>query len=288
MVPPAPVVQKTVRGRPEPQVRRQDPVFPVVPGPPVGGTIATRPEKVGNFVLAVAVAAQVGRGQSKQIRGEPFVRELNRTVFDPCGHGRARCDRQVVAGQVIRSQLDGPGHIRPPPPPGLAGDPIDQVQPHIVKAGRPSPAQGVDALSDLVNPAQKRQDAIVAGLQPNVDPVDADLPVVDQLFAINGARVDFQGYFDIRRHPKTDVHRFKDPGDLVGLQDGWRPAPKIDAVHVKIPLPAHGQFCQQRLDIRGDQTKVAKGVKIAIGTFGAAERHMDVQPCQCRGGRRWG
>ncbi len=179
LVPPTAGRRRSVRGgervrrRAETEVRRVVPVLAIVPR-----LVGRAAREVGDFVRWPARIREEAVRDLEE-RRLLFLGKL-RELAVLCLHAepRARVDRQLIAGQVLRLQRDSRGQVEPPVLHGLAPQAEDEIDRHRVEAGGQGRIDCGPRLSSAVTAAEETQRLVREGLDPERQGAGAEGPPI--------------------------------------------------------------------------------------------------------------
>ena len=179
-------------------------------------------------------------------------------------------------------------HLQPRPkgdgfPQKLPGPPWQaqhQVQGDVPKPAGPGVFHSPDHILGRMGPAQKAQLFLVGGLEPHGQPVEPGGPHLFKKLPVYMGGVCLQGDFRCGGKGKLLFHPLKDGAQPVSPQKIGGAAAKVDRGKLPALELSHpgGEGGKQGMDVgvhhlRGGGT----GVEIAVGAFGLAEGHVEVE-----------
>ncbi|MNZ88507.1 hypothetical protein D3C78_1074020 [compost metagenome] len=193
-----------------------------------------------------------------------------------------------------RVQGDGLAQVAQGVLQGLVGQAMHQVQVEVVEPGLTGHAGGTYRFIAVVDSSQGLEFLLLETLDTDRQAIDAQRPIGDELLLFEGARVGFQGNFDIAGERDALLHAFEQPAQCLGTEQARRAATEedraqfaaIDGMQVLVEVG------QQGVDILFFRQHYAcgVGVEVAIRAFAYAPRDVDVQrqgrQCWQRGPRR--
>jgi hypothetical protein len=101
----------------------------------------------------------------------------------------ARLEGQHVAGDVLGPATDRLGELLPPLLRPLAGEPVDEIDPQVVEAGRTRLREHPARIVGRVDAPEPAQVFVLKRLHPDVEAVDAGRPEAGQLLRADGPGV---------------------------------------------------------------------------------------------------
>ncbi len=207
-----------------------------------------------------------GRLVGRPVAGRPAV-----------GHQRrVRRVGQDVAGQVVGSEGQGLCQVRLPGRDGLPGQAVDQVDPQVVESGPAGHRDRFAGLGGGVNPAQKPELAVVEGLHPQVDAIDARPAVSRQRRRVHRAGVGFQGHLDVVREGEGGVERLQQLRIKRRREQRGRAPAEGNAVHGKDGLAAAADLGEHTCLIGSEAPGGLDRVEIAVAALALAEGDVNV------------
>src|SRR6185437_8164980 len=96
----------------------------------------------------------------------------------PAGEDGARLDRELVMGEMCRTERQRLLQVTPRRGEVLAGEAVHQIDVEILEPGGVQLRRGAPGLVRTVNAPERRQARIVEGLRPEGDPTDAGRAVL--------------------------------------------------------------------------------------------------------------
>ena len=131
----------------------------------------TLPGKIGDFILAEAVALQNFDTGQVHIRLGIVVGKLG--IFPVFIQGRTLLHLQTVAADMLRIQCQHMLQGILPLPQGLTGKTVHQIHADIPETGLTDPVESSHSLTVGVGTAQLLQQFIIVGLNAQTYPVEA-------------------------------------------------------------------------------------------------------------------
>ena len=212
--------------------------------------------------------------------GEVGVRVGQGAVRDPVLHGRAVFQGQAVHRHVRRRELAGALQSAPPLFESLVGQPVHQVDAHVVEAGVRGEGVCVGGLLGRVPSPEQPQQSVVESLHADAQAVDAAAQVCRQLALAKVAGIGLECDLGVRAHPERATHRghhlfYAFGGQIRGSAAAEEHAGQRRAAQGVAP---HGDFPAQCVAVRRNQRLNGRvGVEVAVGALGLAEGYVDVE-----------
>ena len=230
--------------------------------------------KIGDLILGVAPGFQRPGGGQIQIGRAVLVRQTQL----PGGKGGARLDLQQIGRDVGRPQLPADGGrtldgFRP-----LAGQAQHHVEGQVIEPCPHGVPDGALHVGGGMPAAKEPQLVRIGGLHPQGKAAAAGGGKGPQSFVQIVSGVGLQG--DLRvpqaEDPAGGLHQAGQPG---AAQQGGGAAADIQGVRLRAdpggPI-RQGPLHRRRIGVHG-LVGGRVGIKIAVGAFGQAEGHMDIQ-----------
>ena len=194
---------------------------------------------------------------------------------------RAGFDLEAVAGNVVRLEVDHVPERLHPLLARLIGKAKHQVNRDVIKARAPCHRDGLLCLLVVVRSSKRFELLVNVRLYADGNPVKARAPQLRQHRKRHGVGVCLERHLRVAAHIKAAVNFGKDPAQARRSEKRRRAASKVD----RIDLVANGagrglaDVGDDRVEVSCHQLLAARagdGVKVAVFTFAAAERDVDI------------
>jgi hypothetical protein len=173
---------------------------------------------------------------------------------------------------------------------GLQRQAGDQVEADVFDSGCAEKLHGLRNIPLSVHAAGGLEFGVAEGLRAEADAVDSGGAPRRGVFRVDGFGVRFQGDFS-QLAAKIRAHRVEDCREVGGIEKAGRPSAEVDRIHgfklgnggswveiySGVERLALGDFARNSVRVgRVEASRGGTGVEVAVGAFGLAKRHLDV------------
>ena len=182
---------------------------------------------------------------------------------------------------MLRRERGRRVEVRPPARAGLPRQAVDQVEAQVVEARAARGVNGGGGVGGGVDAPRGAQLAVVGGLHPQREAVEARVAQCAQGVPVPRALgVCLRRDFRVRRDGVVPRHNVQQRGKARRAEVARRSSAEVD--RVRDVLRRHGRGASERRRQRGGvavhvRLAVREGVEVAVGALRLAERYVDVQ-----------